>query len=211
MRNLSAATEAALLAGTIVPRDFMRIVARNRTTGAPVEECFWSDVGNISAQVIDPETGNAVTYNFFGAGDLIGVDAIPLVSNLTVQTIGVQFSQIADTVNELVRVHDLSQARVEIFRGLYDPATMKIVDPAEPRFVGFIDGASIETPAEGEFGRVGVKCKSHTAELSRNNPDTRSDESQQERHPGDTFFQDVGNTAEENIFCGKVTGLVGSQ
>ena len=76
------------------------------------------------------------------------------MSNLTVQNITVTLSQVADRVNDLVRGYECKQGRVEIYRGLFDPATRTMVAPAEPRFVGTIDEAPITTPNEGESGDV---------------------------------------------------------
>ena len=92
MRVIPVSTQALLEAQTLVVRDFMRITARVRDTGAPVTEGFWSDLGDVSAQVIDADTGLATSYDFKGVGALIAIDPIPMVSNLTVQEVGVQFS-----------------------------------------------------------------------------------------------------------------------
>ena len=103
-------------------RDFIWFQVRDLTTGAPVTDGYWSDVGDVNAQIIDPDTGNIDTRPFAGAGSLISISDIPLVSNLTVQNITVTLSQVADRVNQLVRGYDCKQGRVEIYRGLFDPA-----------------------------------------------------------------------------------------
>jgi hypothetical protein len=203
MRVIPVNTQALLEAQTLVIRDFMRITARVRATGAPITEGFWSDVGDVNAQVLDAETGLPVSYDFKGVGALIAIDPIPMVSNLTVQTVDVQFSQLDARIDELLRVNDLRQARVEIYRGEFDPTTGVMVEPAASRFVGFIDGAPVETPAEGGEGSIAIKCVSSAQELTRGNPDTRSDESQQLRAPGDTFFADVTTVGDITIFWGR--------
>ena len=122
MRVIPVSTQALLEAQTLVVRDFMRITGRVRATGAPITEAFWSDVGDVNAQVMDADTGLAVAYDFKGVGALIAIDPIPMVSNLTVQEIEVKFSQLDDRINELLRVYDIRQAKVEIYRGEFDPA-----------------------------------------------------------------------------------------
>src|SRR5690606_13800257 len=120
-RSISAANQAALEARALVARDFLWIVARDRDTGADVTDGMWSDVGNESAQVISPDTGLPVTRDFYGSGTLIQIDDIPLVSNITVQSVTIRMSQINERVEQLVRDYDCNQARVEIFRGSFDP------------------------------------------------------------------------------------------
>jgi len=203
MRDIPVSTQALLEAQTLVTRDFMRITGRVRATGEPITEGFWSDVGNVSAWVVDAETGVPVSYDFQGVGALIAIDPIPMVSNLTVQTVNVQFSQLDDRINELLRVYDIKLAKIEIYRGEFDPATMTMVEPASSRFIGVVDDAPIETPAEGREGSVSIKCVSNGQELTRGNPDLRSDESQQLRAPGDTFFEDVTKVADLVIFWGR--------
>jgi hypothetical protein len=208
VRDISAANYEALANRILLPRDFIWFVVRDRTTGGPVTDGYWSDVGQITAAVIDPDTGGASSRTFFGAGSLISISDIPLVSNLTVQNITVTLSQVADRVNQLVRTYDCKQGRVEIYRGLFDPNTRAMVAPAEPRFVGTIDEAPIDTPAENENGDVRLTCTSNTAELTRSNPDTRSDASQKRRNPADDFFADVAVCGTWQHFWGREGGPV---
>jgi len=52
-------------------RDFIWITVKERATGNPYSEGYWSDRRDIQAQVIDAETGNTVTRDFRGAIGLI--------------------------------------------------------------------------------------------------------------------------------------------
>jgi hypothetical protein len=203
MRVIPVSTQALLEANALVARDFMRITARRRDNGLPVVQCFWSDLGDVSAQVIDADTGAPVYLDFQGVGSLIAIDPIPMVSNLTVHSIDVTFSQLGERVNELLRIYDIRQAKVEIYRGEFDPETMQMVEPAACRFVGAVDDAPVETPAEGGEGSITVKCVSSAQELTRSNPDLRSHESQQLRAAGDDFYADVTTVADLTIFWGK--------
>jgi hypothetical protein len=205
-RTVSSEVAAALAAGRLVARDFLWFVVRDRDTGDPVTDGMWSDVGSITCQVISPDTGSPVARTFNGAGMLVSISDIPLVSNLQVQAVTITLSQVVDHVNDLVRGYDCKQGRVEIFRGLFDPDTRSLVAPAEPRFVGFIDEAPITTPKEGEEGSVSLRCKSHTQEMTRSNPDTRSDASQRRRSATDNFYQDVAVVGEWELFWGKSSG-----
>ena len=208
MRDLPAATYDALAERILMPRDFIWFQVRDLTTGAPVNDAYWSDIGTIDADVIDPDTGGVDTRTFFGAGGLISISDIPLVSSLTVQNITVTLSQVADRVNALVRGYDCKQGRIEIYRGLFDPNSRTMVAPAAPRFVGTIDEAPITTPKEGESGDVTLTCTSNTSELTRSNPDTRSDASQQTRLAGDAFFADAAVVGTWQHFWGRAGGAV---
>lgn len=207
-RYVSPANLAALQARRLVARDFLWIVARERATGALVPDGMWSDVGSVNAPVLNPDTGVASNRDFFGAGGLVSISDIPSVTNITVQTVTITMSQVDDHVAELVRFYDVKQARVEIYRGLFDPDTRKLVDPAVCRFVGFVDKVVIRTPSENEDGSVSITCVSHTQELRRSNPDTRSHESQKLRSASDDFFVDASVVGEWEHFWGKTAGAI---
>ena len=208
-RTLDSEVLTALAARTLVARDFIWFVARNRTTGDPVADGLWSDVGNVAAEVINPDTGLAEERDFYGSGTLVSVSDIPLVSNVTVQQVTITLSQIDERISDLVRTYDLKQARVEIFRGLFDPDTRLLVSPVVPRFVGFVDEVQIRTASENEEGAVIVTCASHTQEMLRSNPDTRSHASQRKnRSATDNFFQDASVVGEWELFWGKKSGKI---
>ena len=202
LRIISPDNQAALEQRILMPRDFIWFVVRDRSTGAAVTDGYWSDIGDFSAAVIDPDTGLPVTGIWHGAGSLISVSDIPLVSNITVQNITVTLSQVADRVNALVRQYDCKQGRVEIYRGLFDPTNRLMVAPAEPRFVGTINEAPIHTPAAGGAGDVQLDCTSNTAELTRSSTDVRSDASQRLRNSADAFFADTAVVGTWQLFWG---------
>lgn len=207
-RNISVTNLSALQANKLVARDFLRIIARDRDTGAPIAVNFWSDVGNVSAQVISPNTGLATSYDFYGSGTLIHIDDIALVSNLSVQRLNIRLSQLNDQVNQAVREYDCKQAVVEVYRGLFNTTTRAMVAPAYNIFVGFVDVIEITTPSENSEGSVILTCVSHTQEMTRSNPDTRSHESQILRSPTDNFFADVSTIGERELFWGKTSGKI---
>lgn len=185
------------------------MVCRERSRhSAPVTDGYWSDVGSITAEVINPDSGAIDTRTFSGAGSLISISDIPLVSTITVQNITVTLSQVAERVNSLVRTYDCKQGRVEIYRGLFDPETRAMVAAATPRFVGTIDEAPITTPKENETGSVTLLCTSNTQELTRSNPDTRSDASQRLRSSSDNFYQDVATVGGWQQFWGRAGGPI---
>lgn len=211
MRNISAENLAALEARQLVARDFLWFVARDRATGAPVTDGMWSDVGNVSATVVHPDTGLPVTRDWYGSGTLVQIDDIPLVANLSVQNVNIRLSQVSEHVQTLVRLYDCKQARVEIYRGLFDPDSRQMVAPAECRFVGFVDTVTITTPSENEEGSVTMVCASHTQEMTRSNPSTRSHATQVLRQAGDAFYTDADTSSEWEFFWGSEKGKVATQ
>lgn len=206
MRNLSPENYAALQARQLVARDFLWLVARDRSTGASFSYGFWSDVGDVQAMILNPNTGLSEPRNFEGSGTLISISDIPGVANLTVQTISVVMNQIDAAVENIVRGYDLKQGQVEVYRGLFSPLTRQLVAPAVNRFIGFVDEIEIKTPKEGEEGSVTLTCASHSHEFTRYNPSTRSHEDQKLRDPDDDFFVDASTIGEREHFWGQKTG-----
>lgn len=210
-RSISTENHAALAERKLVARDFLWLVVRNRSTGGDVTEGLWSDVGSVTASVIDPDTGLEDARDWYGSGTLVKISDIPLVSNLSVQNVTIHLSQIDDRINDLVRLYDAKQGRVEIYRGLFNPDTRQMVAPAECRFVGFIDQIDVQTPSENEEGGVTFTCASHTQEITRANTETRSDANQKLRSSTDNFFQDTSTAGEWEVFWGSVKGKVQTQ
>lgn len=206
MRAISAENQSALSGRHLIARDFLWIVARERTTSMPMSVGFWSDLENVSTQVLDPDTLLPVTRSYYGASGLIAIDEIPSVSVIQVQDIRIQMSQLDEQVELAVRLYDIKQARVEIHRGLFDKESRKLVAPALCRFVGFVNQVEINTPSENNQGGVVLTCVSHTQELTRANPATRSHEDQKVRSPSDTFFMSAAVVGEWEIDWGEIAG-----
>lgn len=205
MKTYSIDTIDALNARTLVARDFLWIKARTFDTGLPFQYGFWSDVGDVTVTIVDPDTGLPDSRDFEGAGTLVEIGDISLVSNLSVQSVDIRLSQIDEAVASVVRGYDLRQAVVEVYRLMFDPDTRLPLAPELPRFVGFIDGAPIVTPAEGGEGGITLRCVSHTQELTRSNPDTRSHDSQILRSATDDFLVDATVVGDWETFWGQAS------
>jgi len=206
MRQISAENQTALNQRQLVARDFLWIIARNRTTGLPEAVGFWSDVEDATLLVLDPDTLLPVYRNYRAAGGLIEINEIPAVSVIQVQDIEIKMSQLDELVQQAVRLYDVKQAKVEIHRGLFDPDTRNLVAPALVRFVGVVNNLRITTAAENSDGGVYISCVSHTQELTRANPSTRSNEDQKLRSFTDIFFQDTAVVGEWELDWGAVNG-----
>lgn len=203
MRQISSENQVALQENRLIARDFLWIIARERNSGLPVSVGFWSDIEDASVFVVDPDTLQPVIRPYKAAGGLISIDAIPAVSVIEVQDIAIKMSQLDELVEQAVRLYDIKQARVEIHRGLFDPDTRNLISPAVVRFVGFVNQVQISTPQENSDGGVTLTCVSHTQELTRANPATRSHEDQKTRDSSDIFFIDAATVSEWDIQWGE--------
>ena len=105
MKDISAEMAAALAAARdrgLVPRQFLLVRAIERSTGLPFERGFWSGDDVITIGVPDRNTGVIVNHDFIGAMNL-NIGPISRVSDLTIQTVTVDLSQIAISVQEIAR------------------------------------------------------------------------------------------------------------
>lgn len=208
MRTYGAAIEAAIIAGVVLPREFLEIWARDRGTNAIIKERFWSDNYAITAGVLDPDTGATDTQAWVGVAGLVDIDPIPRVANLTVPRIGISFVAVGANVDRILRTYDIRQAKVRIWRGYQDPASRKMVGPAEPIFIGYLDTPEDPLAAERSEGYVRFECVSHSQEMTRNSTETRSHESQQRRDPADDFFKSAATVGDETFFWGQAIGKI---
>lgn len=210
MRDLDAAELVAIAARAVVARDLLWVTAKNRDTGADQSLGFWNDVMTVTASVKDGRTGSTVSRDFRGVGAALQVGKIPLTSDITIRSVDIDLPHIDSIVEQLVRTYDVRGAAMQLYRAYFDPATRSMVATAKPRFVGYVDGAPIVTPKEGEEGTITLRCVSTTRELTRTNAEARSHESQLLRAAGDTFYKDVGVVGDWDIAWGVARGKVGS-
>lgn len=183
MRSLNPAIIAALTQPGLVIRDFVWIAAKDRGTGVATPRGLWSDVGTI---VADTEDGNSRTFR---GGGIVSIGRLALTADLSIRTADVELAANHATVEEIVRTLDPRLAAIQIYRGYFDPATRLLIDVAVRRFDGFVDEASVRTAGEGGDSVVTLTCVSKMRELTRANPDVRSDASQRVRSTGDRLFR----------------------
>lgn len=208
MRTLDAAEIAVLQSGVIRARDFVRVTVKDRTTGDPVVFGFWSDMGNVTAEVVDGLTGATENLVCIGSGALVAIGPISLTSDLSIRPVEIELSPLHGQVEAALREYDPRGGEVQIYRGFLDESGA-LVAPAKARFVGYVDEAPIVTPAEGGEGSAKLVCASHTRELTRANPAVRSHEDQLLRDPSDTFFKDTATVGDWEIFWGSTAGQPG--
>jgi hypothetical protein len=189
VRAVDSSTSNYLNAGKgVIPRSFVWIKAKNRDTGAAEHIGFWNGLDSVDATVIDGVSGLPVTRTYHAAGSLLSVGTITRTPELEVRTVRVGLSQISDAVQLLVRGYDVRHAPIEIHEGYLDLETRKLVGDAIIDFVGWVNGAPIDTPAVGQNGGIQVECVSHSRMLTRTNPAKKSHEAQK-RRSGDKYRQ----------------------
>lgn len=203
MKSFLAPNAAAIIGTVIMPRDFIAISVKDRTTGAVVVERLWSETWDITAQVRDVDTGGVAAFAFQGAAGLVKVDEIPMVSTLEVAEIVVSMAAYGVDIDRIFRLYDPTLAPIRIWRGFLNTETRRLVGAAEPLFIGNIDRIELPTGAEGSEATATMTCVSGSQEMTRYNPDLRTDVSQRRRHPTDNFFQDVNALREREFFWGR--------
>ena len=205
MRTLSGPQETALTAAAangIEARDFFYIRARDRADNSDAYAYFWNDLGPITANRVDGESGSTIADTFAGSGTLIRRSPIVLAADLSVRTVTVTLNQTDAAIDAYVRGYDLKNAYAEIHIGIFSPATHALIGDLVPQFSGFVDGCRIETPARGGSGSVELRLVSHTRELTRVSTAVRSHEDQLTRNPSDNFFQYAGIMGSVELFWG---------
>lgn len=189
MRSYSTASANALINARdkgIKPRYFVWIVAKDRDTGNPVEQGFWTGDQNIALDVINGQTGTPVARSYLGGVNL-EVGEIPLVSDLTDSPVDVSLSAIADQVQNLYRGAEVKLAYVEIHYQTLAPESNLPVDDPEIEYIGIVDEADVPTGPVGNDSSVTLKLRSEGLSMqSRINPRKRSDAAQSRRQ-GDRF------------------------
>lgn len=203
MKTYTAANLAAIAAGRIVQRDFLTVTVRDAATNAPEKFHFWSDVGTITAQVYDPDQGVNESRTFKGAGALIEMTPVARVATLTVQEVTVTMSALQGDVESAFRNYNARQAKIEVYRAWFDPESRQPVSPAEPEFHGFCDSLEIVTGDDGQPSVLNARCVPIAQQMTRYNPETRSDEYQRVRNASDGFFKDASTVKEWELFWGQ--------
>lgn len=208
MRDTDPAVAAQVRSrASVVPRSFVWMKAKNRTSGVVEALGFWNGEDTVTLSVVSGETGLPETRTYYGWGKLVNIPAIPLVSDLTVRTVTLTMSHLDPTVQLAVRGYDPRFQPIEIHRGYFDPVTRLLIAPPRSRFLGFVNGAPIENAAKGGEGSLKINCVSHSRSLTKTNPGKRGDGSQRLRN-GDRFrrYSDVAGQWE--FFWGQKKGKV---
>lgn len=180
-----------------VSRQLIWFAAKNRATGE-IESVGFSNLEyNLDFQVKNGE-GATITRTYYGAGSIIDISEINLVSDLTIQTVRMKLNQSNDVVNNAIRGYDMRNAACEVHYPLYDLSTRLLVDIPTPHFVGRVDKSELKRGKIGSPSGVYLEAHSRVRDLTLKNPSVKSHSFQQLRHAGDNFRKygdNVGNWA----------------
>lgn len=160
----------------IVPRYFVWIKARNTDTDDIEEIGVWNGNVPVSVSVVDPSTGDSVTREYQGIANLMQVPSIPMTMKLEVRSIKLSFTNLSPEILNAVAIYNPKNRACQIHRGLLDPATMNLVDPALCIFDGIVNKAPMKRAKAGEDGKIIIECQSHASKLARGKADKFSDE-----------------------------------
>lgn len=193
MLTLTAGQLAALAAGKCVRRTFIWAEPRDPSSPGIDAVGFWDDVGNIMVS----------SRVYVGSGTLARVETLSAKSDVTIPNLVVTFSGISTDVINAVRGNEISQARIEVSLGIFDPTTRALEGSLIPRFVGVIDSAEIRTPAAGNTSDIIFTCESISRALTIRNTQTRSGPQQKQRSATDLFYDYTGAQRERTIYFGR--------
>jgi hypothetical protein len=163
-------------------RDFIWISGKNRSTGATESLGLWNGWVPVTADVVNPKTGETVSRVYQAGGGLIGLPEIPATLQTEVRSIRVQISHLSEAAMNAIRLYNAQMAEVQIHRGVFDPSTGAIADPALCRFFGYVNHAPIPTPASGEEGAIELECVSASRLMTRKSGKLTSPELFKERY-----------------------------
>lgn len=186
----------------LVLRDFLWVVATKRDTGEKVGLGAWNGRVPVTAAVARPSDGVSIDRDYQAMGTLLQIPPIPAGIGLEVRTIRIKLSHLSDPAIKLIREYDAKMATVEIHRGIFDPDTNSLVDPAICRFSGFINRAPIRQPKAGGEGSIELECVSNARMLTRTSARLFSDETLKERS-GDRFGRYLDVAGAWRIFWGQ--------
>lgn len=190
MRNIDANFLEALVAAPqdgLIPRKFVSFKVKDRDSGALSYLNVWSGDEDITLNVTSGETGASVSRTYVGKGALQGVGEITLSSDMTVQQVDIELSQIADVDLAIVFEYDVRFAKVEVHEMAFDVDTRQ--PAAEPPcvFYGEVDGAPVNIPAVDGEGSISIKCVSDAITMLTRTNTAKSSYNQQKRRSGDEW------------------------
>lgn len=200
-----ALTQAALESGALVLRDFL-VVSGKTLGGSPRVFAFWTGEDNVSASVLSIGADEATSRDFIGGGTLLDVPAVVDAIGLEARSVTVGLDHISAAAGgpmDMVFGNDVRVARVELHRGVFDPATWQLVALPHILLAGRVDGASVDDAAADGQGGLALDVVPSVIDLTRTSPVMESDE-QQKRRSGDRFRRYGDTAAQVDVWWGQV-------
>lgn len=186
----------------VIPRAFVWFTVKSRVDGAPVGIGVWTGDDDITVTVANGFTGIIENRVYYGECNLV-VGDVQLVTDLSIQTLNISMSQIADVAQQIARTYDPRLGKVEVHKAELDPLTRAPIAAPEIDFLGEINGNPIETPRAGADGSIQYKVNSDAISmLAIVNPRKSSYEGQRRRN-GDEFGKYASTVADWKIPWGQ--------
>jgi hypothetical protein len=168
--NLQLALENAPFDG-LVPRRLVYMTGKSFADGSATSVAFWTGYDEQTFNIESPDDDSTIVRAYVGGVDL-QTGSIPLVSDLTIQTISISFNALHPAVQNFVRGSDIRLGKVQIHDVVLDAKSRNQVAVAPLVFLGEIDGSPIDLPGvnDGEAA-VTIRATSDVISmLSRTNP-----------------------------------------
>jgi hypothetical protein len=191
MRSFHADIQAALDAGRVVRREFLRFEFGTGTYG------FWSGIG--------PITYSGLVYQ--GAGSIIKISPLSGTTDGSSVPIQIRMSSIPNSeltpdVLAGIEDEDYNKRPVKLYRGFYDPANYTILDARWLRWSGTVDYIEHEIEPGGQAHLI-FHCESRRLDDQRTGYRMRSDEDQRLIEANDRFFEHVATVGSRTIDWGR--------
>ena len=190
-----AETLAALEGGALVLRDFLTVFGKE-LDGDARTFAFWTGEDNVTTNVVPAGGGSPVSRAFVGGGTLLDVPPIVDAIGLEARAVDFGLDHISDAAGgplDMIYGHNVRVARVEMHRGVFDPATWMLVSEPYLMLEGRVDGAEVTDAAADDEGSLRLSVMNSAIDLTRTSPAMESDE-QQRLRDGDRFRR-WGDTA----------------
>lgn len=177
---------------TVLCHTLLWLAGRDRDTGTLERLGLWT--GDDHQQI----TVGGWARTYYGAGNIVGLDAITQRSALEVRQHRITLSPLAPEVVQAVRIYDPRLAPIEMHEWYFDPETMRPLAAPVRVFSGHIIQAPISTPAEGGDATCTITMVSSAWTLTRPLTLKRSSAALQAREAGDLFrqYQDISGAVE---------------
>lgn len=197
MRAYSPAVLARLQARDgIAVRLYVLISGRSYATGDMEAMALWT-----GADVVTRTLGTR-TVTCYGAGGLIGIDPITMEPGLRVAMHRVSLSSLDPAAEMAMRGYDTRLARVEVWRGLHDPLTLRLIDAPHRLIKGRAHHLDMPRPAVGGDSTCTLTVASAAIALTRTVAARQSDEDQRRRQ-GDRFFRYADVSGSVQVYWGE--------
>jgi hypothetical protein len=191
MRSFHADIQAALDAGRVVRREFLRFEFGTGTYG------FWTGIGKITYGGLEYQGAGSIIQISSLSGTLDG-SSVPIQIRMS----SIPNSELTPDVLAGIENEDYSKRPVKLYRGFYDPANYNILDARWPYWSGTVDYVEHEIEPGGQAHLI-FHCESRRLDDQKTGYRMRSDEDQRLIHADDRFFEHVATAGSRPIYWGQ--------